>query len=175
MAEKTIVLIMFDKNESVESISVGLFDKNGPYYSDIHNAVVSYRGNINALELKDDKWVYASIIGENEKIILKKPFEINIKHFDIINILDDKSLQRIFREVSTINLSIALQGVSEETKEKVFRNVSKRIGVIIKEDIESIENINDKDIKIARKHIIEIIKRLYKSGEIVITGGMNNL
>ena len=172
MQDRTIVLTMFGKNESVESISISLFDNSGSYYYPKSNAG-NYCENINGLELKDNKWVYAGVIDENEKIILKKPFEINITNFEMINDFDDRSIQRVFREVSSTNLAIALKGTNEKTQEKVFKNVSKRIAAIIKEDMELNNNVNDVHIMESRKKIIEVIKQLFRTGEIVLPGGIN--
>jgi hypothetical protein len=98
MTDKTIVLTMFGKNDSVENISVSLFDTTDSYYK--NNNAENFCANINNLELKDNNWVYASIVKENEKIMMKKPFEINVANFAIINALDDYALQKIFREAS---------------------------------------------------------------------------
>lgn len=168
MADKAIVLTMFGENDSVENVSVSLFDATGSYYSKNNNAE-NYCENINNLELKDNKWVYASVIEDNEKIRMKKPFAIDVTNFEIIDTLDDRALQKIFREASTTNIAIALKDVNEETKEKVFRNVSKRIAAIIKEDME-LNNICNEDVIIARKKIIEIIKQLNRDGNIIIAG-----
>ncbi|GHT99094.1 hypothetical protein FACS1894142_6300 [Spirochaetia bacterium] len=170
MADKAIVLTMFGENDSVENVSVSLFDATGSYYSKNNNAE-NYCENINNLELKDNKWVYASVIEENEKIRMKKPFAIDVANFEIIDTLDDRALQKIFREASATNIAIALKDVNEETKEKVFRNVSKRIAAIIKEDME-LNNICNEDVIIARKKIIEIIKQLNRDGNIIIAGGI---
>jgi flagellar motor switch protein FliG len=170
--DKTIVLTMFGKNDSVESISVSIFDATNPYYPNKNNAK-NYCENINGLELKDDKWVYASIVEENEKILLKKPFEINITNFDIINDFQDRSLQRVFREISPTNLAIALKGTNEKTMEKVFKNVSKRIVEIIKEEMEITNNIGNEYVMESRKKVIEIIKQLHRTGEIVLPGSIN--
>jgi flagellar motor switch protein FliG len=167
MADKAIVLTMFGKDDSVENISVSLFDTGDSYYR--NNNAENFCDTINNLELKDNKWVYASIIKENEKIMMKKPFELDVAKFEIINALDDRALQKIFREASPANIAIALKDVDEETKEKVFRNVSKRIAVIIKEDME-LNNTSNENVIIARKKIMEIIKQLNRTGEIVIAG-----
>lgn len=54
--------------------------------------------------------------------MISKPFEIDTPNFEIINALDDRALQKIFREVSTTNIAMALKDANDETKEKVFRN-----------------------------------------------------
>jgi flagellar motor switch protein FliG len=168
MEDKTIVLTMYGKDETVESISISLFDKASSYNINQNSNAINYCENINNLELKENNWVYASIIDENEKIALKKPYFFDTNNFDIINELDDRSLQKILREVSTINLAMALKNVNEETKEKVFKNMSKRASIMLKEDIEILNQVSDKDINLSKKKIIEIIKRLNRYGEIYI-------
>jgi hypothetical protein len=165
MGNKTIVLTMYGKDKSIESISICLFDRIESYYSELKNSAIDYCDNINALELKDNNWIYATTIGENEKIILEKPFK-----FDIINKLDDKSLQKVLREVSSVDLVKALKGIDEETKEKIFKNMSKRSALILKEDIESLHGISNKERKSSRKKITETIQYLNSTGEIIIAG-----
>jgi flagellar motor switch protein FliG len=67
-------------------------------------------------------------------------------------------------------LTIALKHVNEEAKEKIFRNISKRTSLAIKEEMESMNYISDKDVITSRKKIIETIKQLSGTGEIVIAG-----
>ena len=172
MADKTIVLTMFGENDSVESISISMFNTTDQYYQNRNNAK-NYCENLNSLELKENKWVYASIVEENEKILIKKPFEINITNFDIINDFDDRSLQKIFREISPTNLAMALKGTNEKAKEKVFKNVSKRMAEMIKEEMEITDSISNEYVTKSRKKIIEIIKHLTSTGEIIMPHGKN--
>lgn len=170
MENKTIVLTMYGKNETVECISISLFDKSNSYNINQNSNAINYCENINNLELKESNWVYASIIDENEKIILKKPYVFDTNIFDIINDLDDMALQKVLREIPTINLAIALKNVNEETKEKVFKNMSKRTSAMLKEDMETLNQISDKDINLSKKKIVEVIKYFHRTGEIVIVG-----
>jgi flagellar motor switch protein FliG len=160
MGNKSIILTMYGKNEFIESISVSLIG-NEKYYEP--KAAIEYCNNINDFELKDDNWVYASIVKENEKIILVKP-----PVFDIINKLPDRSLQKVLREVDNKDLVRALKSVSEETREKLFKNMSKRAASMLKEDIESLQGVNKDDIKLSQKKIIDIIQHLATTGEIII-------
>ena len=175
MVDNTIVLTMFGKDDFVESISVSVFDKSTEYYPNQSNAK-NYCENINGLELKENKWVYANIIDENEKIMMKKPFEINLTNFEIINDLHDRSLQRVLRDVSITTLAAALKGTNEKIKEKVYKNISKRVLETLKEEMELINNV-EKDneyVMLSRKNIIEVIKHLCYTGEIVLPGSIHN-
>jgi hypothetical protein len=162
MGNKIIVLTMYGKDKSIESISISLFDTREPYYPDQKNNALNYCNTINDLELAHNQLVYASIIDENKKILLDHPIK-----FDIINTLDDRALQRVLREVSKIDLANALQGLDEKTRNKIFRNMSKRAAAMLKEDAEIVKNSDNRDSKNSRKKIIEIIQKLVSRGEMV--------
>ncbi|MDR1072231.1 MAG: hypothetical protein LBL45_00950 [Treponema sp.] len=162
MAEKTIVLTMYGKDDSVESFSISLFDRNELYYSTSKDNAINYCDNINDIELKDGKWIYASIIAENKKIILEKP-----PKFDIVNKLDDRALQKVLREISGIDLAKAMVECNDETKEKIFKNISKRAARILKEDMEALNDVTVNEVKLSQEKIVEIINKLTNSGEIV--------
>ena len=177
MGDKIIVLNMYGKDENVENISISLFDKekegyysNGAYvvlsqqyHQDPRNNVLNYCNNINELELKDNKWISAQIIYENQKIPLKKP-----PKFDLINKLDDRSLQKVIREVDNMDLAKVLKSIDEITKEKVFRNMLLRTATMLKEDIEALSEVSLIDMKTSKNKIIETILCLIATGEIVL-------
>ncbi|MDR3124153.1 MAG: hypothetical protein LBU16_10315 [Treponema sp.] len=172
MENKTIVLTMYGKDETVESVSVSLFDTAGPYSINRNSNAINYCENINSLELTENKWVHAGIVDENEKIALKKPYVLDTNIFDIINDLDDRALQKVLREISISNLAIALKNVNEKTKEKVFNNMSKRASAMLQEDMELANQISDREINAAKKKIVEAIKHFCEIGEIVLPGMM---
>jgi flagellar motor switch protein FliG len=167
MGAKTIVLTTYGKNEVIEGASISLFDKTevSPYYSNPTDTAAEYCNNINDLELKDDNWIYSRIIKENEKFILEKPLK-----FDIINRLDDLSIQKVLREIDSTELAKVLKDIDEETKEKVFKNMTKRAVAMMKENIESLHQISNEDIRSAKRKIVSIIQHLAFIGEIVVAG-----
>ena len=56
--------------------------------------------------------------------------------FEDIILLDDRSVQQVLREVDQKDLALALKGSSEEVKEKVKKNMSKRAAELIEEELE---------------------------------------
>ena len=171
MKDKIIVLTMYGKDENVESISISSFDREIEYYAggsyseplDPKNSVLNYCSNINELELKDNHWISAQIIHENQKISLKKPSK-----FDIINKMHHHSLYRVISAVDKPDLAKALKDIDEETKEKVFKSMSPRAALMLKEDIDALHDVSLTDIKSARNKILEAIKLLTASGEILL-------
>jgi flagellar motor switch protein FliG len=91
--------------------------------------------------------------------------------FEDILKLDDRSVQLVLREVNTQDLAVALKGASEELKQKIFNNMSKRAQQLLKDEIEFMGPVRVKDVEEAQQKIINIIRRLEEAGEIVIARG----
>ncbi|ANQ53499.1 flagellar motor switch protein FliG [Thermosipho affectus] len=85
--------------------------------------------------------------------------------------LDDRSVQLVLREVDTRDLAVALKGASEELKEKIFNNMSKRAAQLLKDELEFMGPVRVKDVEEAQQKIINIVRRLEEAGEIVIARG----
>ena len=92
----------------------------------------------------------------------------NISFSSIVDI-DDRSIQKILREVDQIVLSKALKNVDPEVQDKIFRNMSKRAAAMIQEDMEYMGPVRISDIYAAQDEILSIIRRLSKDGEIVLS------
>ncbi len=91
--------------------------------------------------------------------------------FDDIVILDDRSIQRLLRELESKDLSLALKGASEEVQYKIFRNMSERASGMLKDDIEAMGPVRLKDVEETQQKIVNVIRRLEEAGEVVISHG----
>lgn len=89
---------------------------------------------------------------------------------DIIN-MDDRSIQMVLREVDGKDLALALKGSSEEVSGKVKRNMSKRASEMLEEDMAFLGPVRLRDVEEAQMRIVNIIRRLEDTGEIVISRG----
>ncbi|MDN5293728.1 MAG: flagellar motor switch protein FliG [Eubacteriales bacterium] len=91
--------------------------------------------------------------------------------FEDIVQLDDRSIQRVLREVDGKELALALKGASEEVFNKISRNMSKRAADMLKEEIEFMGPVRLRDVEEAQQKIVNIIRKLEEAGEIVIARG----
>ncbi|HOA16414.1 MAG TPA: flagellar motor switch protein FliG [Fervidobacterium sp.] len=91
--------------------------------------------------------------------------------FEDILKLDDRSVQLVLREINTQDLAVALKGASEDLKEKIFNNMSKRAQQLLKDEIEFMGPVRVKDVEEAQQKIINVIRRLEEAGEIVVAHG----
>ncbi|MEG1741746.1 MAG: flagellar motor switch protein FliG, partial [Acetivibrio sp.] len=91
--------------------------------------------------------------------------------FEDILSLDDKSIQRVLREVDNNELAIAMKGSNEEVQSVIFNNLSKRLASMIKEDMDFMGPVRLKDVEEAQQKIVNIIRKLEDSADIVISRG----
>jgi len=91
--------------------------------------------------------------------------------FEDILALDDKTIQRVLRDVDNNDLGIALKGAAEEVQNVIFNNLSKRLVAMIREDMEYMGPVRMKDVEEAQQKIVNVIRKLEDSGEIIISRG----
>ncbi|MCI8308008.1 MAG: flagellar motor switch protein FliG [Lachnospiraceae bacterium] len=91
--------------------------------------------------------------------------------FEDILSLDDRSIQRVLREVDNNELAIALKASNDDVKDVIFNNLSKRLATMIKEDMDFMGPVRMKDVEDAQQKIVNIIRKLEDSGEIIISRG----
>ena len=91
--------------------------------------------------------------------------------FEDILSLDDRAIQRVLRDVDNNELAVALKNANEEVQNVIFRNLSKRLAAMIKEDMDFMGPVRIKDVEEAQQKIVNIIRKLEDAGEIVVARG----
>jgi len=157
LLEKCIILegllsIQNGDNPRILTAKLGSYLNDEGYDLDFENDYLNdYK--IYLEKIKDD-----DLIPDNNTDLLDK----------FINDFDDRSIQKMLCEIDTQELAKALSGSSGKTKYKIFKNMSNRSGMILKDELDYYNNIyNKKDIKVSQKKIENIFKKLIKTGEII--------
>ncbi len=88
--------------------------------------------------------------------------------FEDIVLLDDRSIQKVLREVDTQDLAKALKGVDAEVQEKIYRNMSKRAASLLREDMDFMGPIRLRDVEESQQKIVNIIRKLEDAGDIIV-------
>ena len=91
--------------------------------------------------------------------------------FEDILLLDDRAIQRVLRDVANDDLTMALKSANEQVQTAIFNNMSKRLAVMIKEDMEFMGPVRMKDVEEAQQKIVNIIRKLEDAGEIIVSRG----
>ena len=90
--------------------------------------------------------------------------------FEDVQKVDDKGIQAILKEVDNDELGLALKTASTELQNKIFKNMSERAAALIKEDMQYMGPVRVSDVEAAQQRIVDIVRRLEDSGEIIIAG-----
>ena len=90
--------------------------------------------------------------------------------FEDILLVNDKGIQAVLKEVDNEELSLALKTASQELKDKIFKNMSERAAQLIAEDMQYMGPVRVSDVESAQQKIVDIVRRLEDSGEIIIAG-----
>ncbi len=124
---------------------------------------------LNTVDRGTEKHIMESLEIEDPELadeIRKKMFV-----FEDILLLDDRAIQRVLREVDNNELAVALKGSNEEVQNLIFNNLSKRLATMIKEDMDFMGPVRLKDVEEAQQKIVNIIRKLEDSAEIIISRG----
>ena len=91
--------------------------------------------------------------------------------FDDVVSLDDRTLQRVLRNVVPKELAVALKGVSDEIREKFLRNMSERAAQDLGDEIEMLGPTRLSTVETAQGAVVRTVRELEASGEIVLARG----
>ena len=130
------------------------------------DAIVSI---LNTVDRSTEKHIMETLEIEEPELadeIRKKMFV-----FEDIMLLDDRAIQRVLRDVDNNDLAVALKGANEDVQNTIFKNLSKRLSAMIKEDMEFMGPVRMKDVEEAQQKIVGVIRKLEDSAEIVISRG----
>ena len=130
------------------------------------DAIVSI---LNSVDRGTEKHIMETLEVEEPELadeIRKKMFV-----FEDILSLDDRAIQRVLRDVDNSDLALALKGATEEVQNVILNNLSKRLAVMIREDMDFMGPVRMKDVEEAQQKIVNVIRKLEDSAEIVIARG----
>ena len=113
---------------------------------------------LNTVDRTTEKHIMESLEIEEPELadeIRKKMFV-----FEDILLLDDRAIQRVLRDVDNADLGVALKAANEEVQNVIFKNLSKRLAAMIKEDMEFMGPVRMKDVEEAQQKVVSVIRKL---------------
>lgn len=91
--------------------------------------------------------------------------------FDQLTLLDDRSLQRVLRDVDLRDLSLALRSASSELSERILKNLSTRSADTLREEMSLAGTVRPKQVLEAQQRIVAVVRRLEETEEIIVERG----
>jgi flagellar motor switch protein FliG len=93
--------------------------------------------------------------------------------FEDIALLDDRSMQRLLRDIDQKDLALALRDdrIPAELKAQFFRNMSQRAADMLRDEMSIGGQVRRKNVEEAQGRVVEVVKKLEESDEIIINRG----
>ncbi len=89
--------------------------------------------------------------------------------FEDITKLSDQAIQRVLKDVDNRDLAVALKGANSEVVRTVFKNISKRMQEMVREDMEMMGPVRVSAVEEAQQRIVNVIRKLDDAGEIYVS------
>ena len=124
---------------------------------------------LNSVDRGTEKFIMETL--EIQEADLAEEIRKRMFVFEDIMTLDSVSIQRFIREIDNSELSVALKGSTDEVKEVIFANMSKRMAEMLREDMEFMGPVRLRDVEEAQQKIVNVIRKLEEAGEIIIARG----
>ena len=90
--------------------------------------------------------------------------------FEDITKFADRDIQTVLKNVESSQWAMALKGASEELKQHILSNLSKRAATLLQEEMEYLGPVRASNVEQVQQQIVDIIRRLEDAGEITIHG-----
>ncbi|WP_276902893.1 flagellar motor switch protein FliG [Frischella perrara] len=124
---------------------------------------------INLMKSQQEELVIAALREYDNDLAQKIIDEMFL--FENLVEVDDRSIQRLLKEVDNETLIIALKGASVELREKFLNNMSQRAATILREDLENRPPVRMSQVETEQKNILVIARRLAETGEVILSRG----
>lgn len=124
---------------------------------------------LNMVDRGVQKTIFEAMEKNNPKLV--EEIRANMFTFDDLTKLDDRTIQRVLRDISKNDLALALKAAPERLRESIFKNLSERARDNLAEEIEILGPQLAKNVYSAQRKIVDAVRALEEAGEIVIGGG----
>jgi flagellar motor switch protein FliG len=128
---------------------------------------------LNQIDRGSEKQILASLEQSDPEVAEEVRNEMFV--FDDVVNLDDRTLQRVLRNVVPKDLAVALKGVDERIREKFLRNMSERAAADLLEEVQLLGPTRLSQVEAAQQAVVKVVRQLEQAGEIVIARGDDEL
>jgi len=162
--------------DALEAVENGLRHR---FSGVLENKLLDATGGIDSLvELLTlaDKPVEEMIMGGLAEVDADLAAEVRAKMFVFadLQLLDDRQMQTVLRTVDATRLPLALKGVADIVRDLVLNNMSTRARENLVDEMELLGSVRMTDVEEAQNEILESVRALEESGDLVINRGGND-
>jgi len=110
-----------------------------------------------------------SHVKETDEALAQRIIDEMFVFEDLVDV-DDRSMQRLLKDIENESLVIALKGATAELREKFFANMAQRAAEALREDLELRGPVRVSQVEGEQKAILQIVRVLVESGEMALAG-----
>lgn len=163
--EQTSPEVVRDVENSLKSRMTSTFTQSGEKAGGIE-AVAQI---LNVTDRMTNKSILESLEDDNAELV--EEIRRRMFVFEDLLKLNERSMQKLLREVDNSQWATALKGASEEIKDKVFSNLSQRASETLREEIDYLGPVRVSDVEAMQQQIVDAVRRLEETGEIEVSSG----
>ena len=126
-------------------------------------------GLLNRMDAESTDAIFAALDSSDPE--LAKEVRTLLFVFDDLTLLTDRQVQRLLRDVDTQVIPMALKGASLVVRDHILDNMSSRARENMLDEMEVIGSVRMSDVEDAREQILDKVRELESSGELVINRG----
>jgi flagellar motor switch protein FliG len=119
---------------------------------------------LNVIDRATERSLLENLAQENPELV-EEIRRLMFVFEDIIK-FGDREIQTLLKNVESSQWAMALKGASEELKEKILKNMSKRAADLLKEEMEYLGPVKLSNVEQTQQQIVDIIRRLEDAGEL---------
>jgi flagellar motor switch protein FliG len=124
---------------------------------------------LNQVDRGVQKTIFEALETTNPKLV--EEIRANMFTFDDLIKLDDRTIQRVLRDINKADLALALKATPDRLREKIYNNLSERARSNLKEEIDILGPQLAKNVYTAQRKVVDAVRKLEEAGEIVVGGG----
>ncbi|MDD5369953.1 MAG: flagellar motor switch protein FliG [Anaerolineaceae bacterium] len=124
---------------------------------------------LNQVDRGVQKTIFEALETTNPKLV--EEIRASLFTFDDLAKLDDRTMQRVLRDINKSDLALALKSAPDKLRDLVYRNLSERARETLKEELEILGPQLAKNVYAAQRRIVDTVRTLEEAAEIVISGG----
>ncbi len=87
--------------------------------------------------------------------------------FEDLAVVEDKAMRQMLSETDTTTIAMSLKTASKEVADKIFKNMSKRMGTMVSEEQQILGPKPLAEVEAAQKVIVDALSRMEAQGETV--------
>jgi len=123
---------------------------------------------LNLVDRQTEKAIMEAMEGDDPELV--EEIRRLMFVFEDILLVNDRGIQAVLKEIDNTDLILAMRTATDELKKKIFSNMSERAVQMISEEMEYMGPVRVRDVEMAQQKIVDVVRRLEDSGEIVIAG-----